>query len=91
MKTNMLVGFATYLAVFGPAAANANDIGKDQVPKAVLDSFEQAHPNARDVEYEAQRFEGSPAYVIEFKENGREYESLYTLEGSLIRQQEETD
>lgn len=91
MKTKMLVGFATYWAVFGPAHADTNDIGKDRVPKAVLDAFERAHPNARDVEYEARRFADGPAYAIEFKENGREYEFLYKPEGSLVRQQEEAD
>jgi uncharacterized membrane protein YkoI len=43
------------------------------------------------VEYEAKSFEGNPAYEIEFKENGKEYEFLYKPDGSVVRQKEEDD
>lgn len=91
IKVLMVVAAVSCLAIFGQPYADENDLGRDQVPKPVLDAFEKAHPNARDVEYEAKSFEGNPAYEIEFKESGKEYEFLYKPDGSVVRQKEEDD
>jgi uncharacterized membrane protein YkoI len=92
MKTKILIAAAvSCLAILGQPYADDNDLSRDQVPKPVLDAFEKAHPNARDVEFEAKSFEGNPAYEIEFKENGKEYEFLYKPDGSVARQKEEDD
>ena len=91
MKTKILIAAASCLTILGQPCADENDLGRDQVPKPVLDAFEKAHPNARNVEYEAKSFEGNPAYEIEFKENGKEYEFLYKPDGSVVRQKQEDD
>jgi uncharacterized membrane protein YkoI len=92
MKSKIAIAAAmgSFFSILGQPHAD-EDLSRDQVPKAVLDAFEKAHPNARDVEYEGKTSEGNPAYEVEFKENGKKYEFLYKPDGSVIHQEEEDD
>lgn len=69
----------------------AEEISKDQVPKAVLEAFEKAYPNAKEVEFEKEMVEGKAAYEVEYKENGKEYEILYDSEGIILQREETID
>lgn len=78
-----------------PTAVQANAeekaLSKHQVPKAVIEAFEKAHPNAKGVKFEKETFEGKEAYEAEYKESGKEYEFLYGGDGALLQKEETID
>ena len=77
--------------IFGQASASEKELKKDQVPKAVISAFEKAFPNAKELEFEEELFEGKTAYEVEYKRDGKEYEFLYSPEGVLLQKEEEVD
>jgi len=93
MKTKkvMVAALGTALVLFGQANAGGKELAKHQVPKAVLDAFEKAHPGAKGVKFEQEALEGKTAYEVEYKESGREYDFLYGADGTLLRKEEEID
>ena len=93
MKTQylMIAALGTLLAVLGQANAGEKELSKDQVPKAVIDAFENSYPNAKELKFEKEMFEGKAAYEVEHKENGREYESMYSADGTLLQKEEDID
>lgn len=93
MKTPYILtaAAAALLMVFGQANAGEKELRKHQVPKAVIEAFEKAYPNAKEVEYEQEMFNGKTAYEVEYKENGKEYEFLYGADGVLLQKEEEID
>jgi uncharacterized membrane protein YkoI len=84
----MTAAFGALLA-FGQANAGEDDLSKDQVPKAVISAFEKAYPNAEDVKFEKETFEGKAAYEVEYKEKDSEYDLLYSADGTLLQKEEE--
>lgn len=76
------------LLTFPPGLA-AKDISKKQVPQPVLDAFQKAYPNAKDLEYEEEQRDGKTYYEIEYWENKKQYDALYTPDGVLIEKEEE--
>ena len=93
MKTQFWITtiLTTFLIAFGLANASAKEVSKHEVPKAVLEAFEKAYPNAKEVEFEKEIFEGKAAYEVEYKENGREYEILYNSDGVILQIEETLD
>lgn len=93
MKTQLMItaALAASLAVLGQANAGEKELrlSKHQVPKLVLEAFEKSHPDAKGVEFEEETFEGKAAYEVEYKKEGKEYEFLYTADGSLVQKEEE--
>ncbi len=79
------------LIALGQAHASEKEVSKDQVPKAVLEAFEKAYPNAKEVEFEQGMIEGKAVYEIEYKENDREYEILYDADGEVLQKEESID
>ena len=77
--------------MLGQAYAGEKELSKNQVPKAVINAFEKAYPNAKGLEFEEETFEGKAAYEVEYKENGKEYELLYSADGALLQKEEEID
>lgn len=77
--------------ILGQANAGEKELSKSQVPKAVINAFEKAYPNAKGLEFEEETFEGKVAYEVEYKENGAEYEFLYSADGILLQKEEEID
>lgn len=75
----------------GQANAGGKELSKSQVPKAVIEAFEKEYPNAKPSEFEKETFEGRAAYEIEYKENGKEYELVYSADGILVQKEEEID
>jgi len=93
MKTQYIMS-AVLIAVpmiFGQATASEKELKKDQVPKEVIAAFEKANPNAKGLEFEEEMFESNPAYEVEYKKNGKEYEFLYSADGTLLQKEEEID
>lgn len=93
MKTQYLMS-AVLIAVpmiLGQANAGEKELKKDQVPKAVIAAFEKAFPNAKELEFEEETFEGKTAYEVEYKKDGKEYEFIYSAEGMLLQKEEEID
>jgi uncharacterized membrane protein YkoI len=92
MKNQYLM-IATFgvLLVFGQANADEDKLSKDQMPKAVVSAFEKGYPNAKDVKFEKETFEGKMVYEVEYKENGKEYDILYSEDGTLVQKEEEID
>lgn len=92
MKNQLLMTAALAASVMlGEANAGEKELTKHQVPKAVLEAFEKAYPNAKGVEFEKEMFEGKAAYEVEYKEDGKEYEVMYNAEGSLVQKEEQID
>jgi uncharacterized membrane protein YkoI len=93
MKNQYLIAAAlvTLPMVLGQANAGGKELSKGQVPKAVIDAFEKAYPNAKSPEFETETFEGRAVYEVEYKENGKEYEALYSADGILVQTEEEID
>lgn len=81
----------TFLITFGQAHASEKELSKQQVPKAVLEAFEKAYPNAKDIEFEKETIEGKAVYEVEFKENDKEYEILYDSSGVILQIEETLD
>lgn len=93
MKTQLLMTTAlgAFLAMSGQVDAGEKELSRHQVPKGVLEAFDKAYPNAKEVEFEKEMFEGKPAYEVEYKENGREYEAMYDANGILLQTEEEIE
>lgn len=93
MKTQLkiTVVLSVCLGSFGPADAEEKELSRDQLPKAVLEAVEKAHPAAKELEYKEETFEGKAAYEVEYEENGKEYEFLYSADGALLQKEEEID
>jgi uncharacterized membrane protein YkoI len=93
MKNRYLIAIVlvTLPMTLGQANAGEKELSIDQVPKAVIDAFEKAYPNAKPSEFEKETFEGKTAYEVEYKENGIEYELLYSADGVLLQKEEEID
>lgn len=72
-----------------PLCPAAKDVSKKQVPQPVLDAFEKAYPNAKDMEYEEEQRDGKTYYEVEYQENKKRYDVLYTPDGALIEKEEE--
>jgi uncharacterized membrane protein YkoI len=85
------MALGTSLAVAGQVNAVEKELGKSQVPKAVIEAFEKAFPNAKGMEFEEEMFEGKVAYEVEYKKNGMEYEFLYSPDGALLQKEGEID
>jgi uncharacterized membrane protein YkoI len=93
MKTKLVVAVAigSSLVLAGAASAAEKELSKSEVPKAVIESFEKAHPSAGDVEFEEEAFQGKTAYEVEYQENGKEYELVYSADGTLLEKEEDID
>lgn len=93
MKTQYIITAALgiLLGVVGQANAGEKELSKNQVPKAVIDAFEKAHPDAKKIKYEEEIFEGKTAYEVEYKKNGKELEFSYGADGTLLQKEEEID
>jgi len=93
MKTPylMAMALAALLAVSGQTNAGEKELDKNQVPKAVIAAFEKAYPKAKEVAFEQEMFQGQTAYEAEYKKNGKEYELLYSADGTLLQKEEEMD
>ncbi len=93
MKTQFLITTIAIilLIVFGQANADEKEVSKQQVPKTVLEAFEKAYPNAKEIEFEKEMIDGKAVYEVEFKENDREYEILYDSDGVIVQMEETLD
>lgn len=93
MKTQFWITavLATFLIAFSQANASEKEVSKHQVPKTVLEAFEKAYPNAKEVEFEKEMIEGKAVYEVEYKENGKEYEILYDSDGAILQKEEAID
>ena len=93
MKTQFWITttLIAFLIAFGQAHASEEEVSKHQVPKAVLEAFEKAYPNAKEVEFEKEMIEGKAVYEVDYKENGREYEILYDSDGVILQMEETLD
>lgn len=93
MKTKqIIIGIlAVLLMALGQANAGEKELTKNKVPKAVLEAFEKAYPNVKDMKFESEMFEGKSAIEVEFKVSGKENEALYDFEGLLLQNEEEIE
>ncbi|MGZ9255481.1 MAG: PepSY-like domain-containing protein [Candidatus Binatia bacterium] len=91
MKTQYLITAALVALpmILSQANAGEKELNKNQLPKAVIAAFEKAYPNAKELEFEEETFAGKTAYEVEYKENGMEYEFLYSADGTLLQKEEE--
>ncbi|MDO8333669.1 MAG: PepSY-like domain-containing protein [Nitrosomonas sp.] len=92
MKTQFLITAILFTFLIASGQVNASEeVGKHQVPKTVLEAFDKAYPNAKEVEFEKEMIEGKAVYEVEYKENGKEYEILYDSDGAILQKEETID
>ena len=93
MKTQHIITmvFAALLLLGATANAGEKELSEDKVPKAVLEAFAKEYPTVKKREFEKEMFEGKTVYEVEYKDNGKEYEVLYTADGILLQKEEEID
>ncbi|SET05590.1 Putative beta-lactamase-inhibitor-like, PepSY-like [Nitrosomonas marina] len=85
------VALVVLFTTSGQLVAGEKEEKELQVPKAVLDAFEKAYPNAQEVEFEEETIDGKIFYEIEYKENGKEFEILYDVNGVIVQKEETID
>ena len=80
MKTQFWITaiLVTFLIASGQVNAS-EEVSKHQVPKTVLEAFDKAYPNAKEVEFEKEMIEG------------KEYEILYDSDGAILQKEETID
>lgn len=86
LSTLITLGIAAGLSF--AALAEEKELSSKQVPQAVHEAFQKAHPGARGVEYSEDTLDGKPAYEVEFKDQGKEVEALYDANGVLLATEE---
>ena len=88
MKKSVLIPALLGLAALSTVANAGEDkqLAGQQVPKAVMEAFQKAYPQAADVKYEK---EGKAAYEVEFKDQGVEREATYSADGTLLETEED--
>ncbi|SFF20233.1 Putative beta-lactamase-inhibitor-like, PepSY-like [Nitrosomonas sp. Nm166] len=93
MKTQLWVMtvLITFLVASGQANASEREVSKHQVPQSVLEAFEKAYPDAKEVEFEKEMIEGKAVYEVEYKENNSKYEILYDSDGVILQKEETID
>ncbi|MEQ1561016.1 MAG: PepSY-like domain-containing protein [Methyloglobulus sp.] len=84
----IIVVFGILFAISAQANVKEKALSRNQVPKAVIEAFEKAYPNAKELDFEEEPFEGKTAYEVEYKTNGIGYEFLYSADGVLLQKQE---
>jgi len=91
MKAYLLIfALATAFASFSVhAEADEKEMNKSQVPQAVLDAFAKTRPNAKIKGFEGKSQGGKTVIEIEFKENGVEFEYIYSSDGTLLEIEQE--
>lgn len=80
-------------SALGHATAGQEEENNDQVPKAVIEAFERAYPNANTeaVEFEKEMIGDRTVYEVEFEENDRDHEILFDADGVILRREETID
>lgn len=73
------------IALLGTAAVSAQDMKVDDVPSDLRNTFEQAHPDAKDVEWEKE----GDSYKVEFEINREDHEIWYTADGNTSKTEKE--
>jgi len=84
-----VVGFA--ILSTGAIAGKEDKLTEQQVPKAVLETFHKAYPQALDLKYEKEEEAGKPAYEVEFTDQGVKREATYAADGKLLKTEEGID
>ena len=79
MKNKKLILGA--FALLGIATVSAQDINPNDVPAELRTAFEQAQPNASDVEWEKE----GENYKVEFDVNWQDHEIWYTSDASIVK------
>ena len=81
----------TIFLALGQVNAGEKEGNEDQISKAVLEVFEKAYPNAKEVEFEKDMIGDKTIYEVEYKENNREYKILFDSDGVILRKEEAID
>lgn len=79
---NLVVGVLT---LFGAFTVVAQDVHPNEVPTNLKQNFEQAYPQASDVEWEMD----GQSYKVEFDQQRQEHEIWYTSDGSTTKMEQE--
>ena len=67
-----------------------NEPTEQEIPLAVLDSFNEAFPHAADVFFKVDsNEEGETTYAVDFMDQGVEIEASYSADGTLLKIEEE--
>lgn len=90
MKTQVMTVTVFGLAAFAAlATAEEKELTAKEIPQAVREAFQKAHPAAKNPEYSEEVREGKTAYEIEFKDQGKERQAVYGTDGALLETGEE--
>jgi len=90
MKTHSLILSAAALAVLSTfASATEKELTAKQVPQAVHEAFQKAHPAVKEAKYSEETADGKTLYEVAFKDGGKKFEASYSADGTLIETEEE--
>jgi len=77
--------FLGALALIGTATLSAQDMNPSDVPANLTETFQQAHPNATDVEWEKE----GDSFKVEFDIDRNEQEIWYSADGNMAKTEKE--
>lgn len=92
MNTPMTTLAALAMAIAFSLAVTADEdkeLSPKDVPQAVRDAFQKAHPGVSGVEYATETLDGQAAYEVEYKDKGQEIEAIYSGDGVLLATEED--
>jgi hypothetical protein len=87
MKLYHLFIISTIL-IFLSNFAISKEISKNKVPKAIIQSFEKEHSNAKNVRYDLGNEGNKKIYQISFEKDGNYYGAQYKADGKQIQLEE---
>jgi putative PepSY-like beta-lactamase-inhibitor len=87
----IITAMATIFIALGQVNAGEKEENRDQASKVVLEVFEKAYPNAKEVEFEKEMIGDKTVDEVEYKENNREYKILFDSDGVILRKEEAID
>ncbi|HEY6802542.1 MAG TPA: hypothetical protein VI306_03085 [Pyrinomonadaceae bacterium] len=88
MKVRLTILVATVLLSGSIAFAQEKKVREADVPKAVLDAFRSAYPNATVKGYAQEKEEGSLFFEIESQDGATRRDLLYRTDGTLAEVEE---
>jgi len=91
MRKKILLSSVLATLVLPVSSAQAGKIPLSEVPKTVLNSLKEKHPDAKIIKVEEEHHFALKLYEVKFKLNGKKQELLYSPQGKYFGYEEDID
>jgi len=91
MRKKILLSSLLASLVLPVFSAQAGKLPLSEVPKAVLNSLKEKHPDAKIIKVEKEHHFALKLYEVKFKLNGQKQELLYSPQGKYFGYEEDID